>query len=259
MPPATIQLRIRGADDNTYYDDGDGSRVFNISDGSFAADKTVSINGLTLTGADSNSVGGAIFNQENLTVNQSTITGNSAVGGGGIHNQYGTVEVQDSTISNNYSFYGAGILSRSGSAAVKNSTISGNSTTGRGGGILSFSGNVTLTDSTLSYNSASGNGGGMAVYGSYFGTANFTITGSTISGNSSQGSGAGIFALRRTGNLTVTDSLIRYNHARAAAGASPTSATTPGPAPPRSPAQQFVAIRQATPAVVLAVIAPTST
>lgn len=233
-------------DDATVGDDGDGSRVFNIDSGNFVADKTISITGLTLAGADTFNQGGAIFSRENLNVTASTISGNSAQSGGGIYSAYGTLNVADSTIADNVATYrgggvngqggnlvvtgssvfgnvanvGAGIVrSGNGSLAVTNSTISGNSATWRGGGILSIDGKVTLTDSTLSYNSAaSGNAGGLAVYSSYFGTADTTVTGSTISGNTSQGNGGGIFFNRSNGILTVTDSSIRYNHAQGAGG-----------------------------------------
>jgi len=61
-------------DDGDVTNDGDGSRVFNIDDGTNTL-LTVSIAGLTLEGGDVRGDGGAIFSRENLSVTDSTISG----------------------------------------------------------------------------------------------------------------------------------------------------------------------------------------
>ena len=57
--------------------DGDGSRVFSISDGIRQNHLDVVLGGLTITGGDAAFAGGGIFTYENLTLIDSVITGNS--------------------------------------------------------------------------------------------------------------------------------------------------------------------------------------
>ena len=57
--------------------DGDGSRVFSISDGIRQNHLDVVLSGLTITGGDAAFAGGGIFTYENLTLIDSVITGNS--------------------------------------------------------------------------------------------------------------------------------------------------------------------------------------
>jgi CSLREA domain-containing protein len=123
------------------------------------------LDGLVITGGNTETAGGGILNIENstLTVTNSTISGNSADIGGGIFNaSTGTVTVTNSTISGNIaSFDGGGIGSSSGTITITNSTISGNSaTSGIGGGISNFSGTITIASSTISGNNSAGEGGG---------------------------------------------------------------------------------------------------
>jgi hypothetical protein len=92
--PGAAELTIRAFDPTPTMKNGDGGRVFFVSDGNDATFIDIEIAGLTLTGGDRNSSGlsggGAILSSENLTVADSTISGNGAAGaGGGIANQLG--------------------------------------------------------------------------------------------------------------------------------------------------------------------------
>ncbi len=193
-----LTIDASGNDPTPNVNNGDGSRIFNISDGLVAffpnspVVQDVVIRGLTLTGGD---FGGAINNAERLTIERTTISGNSAS-------------------------FAAGGITTYGDLTVTSSTISGNSTGGDGGAIRASSGNiVTITDSLISGNKAAGYGGGVAGY-----KADFTVTRSTISHNSAGRQGGGISArmadsgLTLTKTVTITDSTITGNSAGSSGG-----------------------------------------
>lgn len=192
-----LAIDASGNDPTPTTNNGDGSRVFNIDDGDNGTQLGVSISGLTLTGGDVGTSGGAISSRENLSIIATTIVGNFAaaptfnVAGGGILNVSGRLNVVDSTISGNSSFKGGGIQSIGANAQliVTRSIISGNFAVDDGGGIQTLSSNSVLTvvDSTISGNSTGSGGNGGGIYASFGATV--SITGSTISGNTS-GSGA---------------------------------------------------------------------
>ena len=150
----TDDLTINGLGaDFLSVDAGGLSRVFNINDGYDNNFIDVLIDGLTITGGNTSSDGGGIFNFENLTVTNSTISGNTANKGGGIYNYDGYLTVTNSTISDNR---GGGIrhgLQSDEYTNITNSTISDN----LGSGI--FTGRYTIlgvTDSIISGNSGTG-------------------------------------------------------------------------------------------------------
>ncbi len=191
---------------------GNGSRVFNVDDGSSSSTKTVSISGLTLAGGDASGNGGAIRNLENLTVTNSTISGNAATGnGGGIYSANHNLVVTGSTVSGNTAKYGGGIYCVKGTLIVTGSTISGNSATSAdGGGIYSEKCPVTVSSSTISGNSAAGDGGGI-----FADATTVTVTSSTINGNTAD-AGGGIS--NGYGTLNVTNSTISGNQAKSDGG-----------------------------------------
>ncbi len=131
------------------------SRVFQINSGF-----TVGLSGMTITGGNTNNVGGGISNGGTLTLTGVHLTNNVGGGGGGIENS-GTLTVINSTISNNTvnsSLRGGGI-ENTGTLTVTNSTISGNRVTSgsaNGGGIWSAGVSVTITNCTITDNEAAG-------------------------------------------------------------------------------------------------------
>jgi hypothetical protein len=91
--PGANLLTIKAFDPTPATKNGDGSRVFTIDDGSTTTVRDVSISGLTLTGGDVATSGGAISSAENLVVTDCVINGNntgmlfSSGAGGGIFSQ----------------------------------------------------------------------------------------------------------------------------------------------------------------------------
>ncbi|MBF2048181.1 MAG: DUF4347 domain-containing protein, partial [Elainella sp. C42_A2020_010] len=162
------------------------SRVFNIDSGNIVADRTVSLDRVTITGGNAGGFdGGGIRSREILTVTNSTISNSVSRAGGGIDSN-GSLSVANSTISNNSSTFGGGIVSNSELfgpiTVIRNSTISGNSS-GAGGGIYNFNGLLQLRNSTVTANSApAGRGSGVISVGSDIRTE---VVSSIIAGNSS--------------------------------------------------------------------------
>jgi fibronectin-binding autotransporter adhesin len=210
--------------------DGKGSRIFNINDGT-SASISVSLAGLTLTGGDMASTGGAIISQENLSVSSCTISGNYAsIGGGGIYTR-SELSVDHSVITGNTSELraGGGIYSyplptSPASLTITDSTITNNATMfSEGGGIRKRYGDLTIERSIVSNNKASTAGGGMSIAD---GTFSVLIADSEITGNSSISQpgfpalqyGGGIFITNGSINATIERSLIDGNHARQGGG-----------------------------------------
>jgi|GEM_PF-6979961 len=74
-------------------------RIFNIDDGRAEENIDVSLYRLTLTGGNSDSVGGAILSQEDLTITDSQISENiSLYKGGGIYQAGGSIYIERSQI-----------------------------------------------------------------------------------------------------------------------------------------------------------------
>ncbi len=221
--------------------DADGnSRVFKVDDENIEISKTVTIDGLTITGGgslDSFSYdsGMGIDNRENLTITNSTVSGNHAANGtGGIRNSSrAIINISNSVISDNIGTDGGliagpgGIASpggiyNSGTATISNSTISGNTSINSyyygGGGIFNI-GLATISDSIISNNSASSLGGGidngrLGVSGS-----NLIVTNSTITGNTAS-SGGGIYNSTDDASASINNSTISGNRARFGGGIS---------------------------------------
>ncbi len=190
-----------GNDPTPELNDGQGSRIFNIDDGNLFGDSPVTLRGMTLTGGDVSTQGGAIRGSETLTLESAAISENAAYRhGGGIWNS-ASVTINASTISGNTSGSDGGGIWAS-SVVVSSSTFSANSADDAGGGIFA-SGDATIGSSTIAGNSAEDGGG-------VYADGDVTVTSSTISGNSADYDGGGIYA---DGDLTVTSSTIAGNSA----------------------------------------------
>jgi hypothetical protein len=140
-----------------------------------------------------------------LTLTDSTVSGNTAYygSGGGIEGSYLTLT--DSTVSaNTASYNGGGIATTHGYLTLTDSTVSGNTAGNHGGGIWGY-GRLTLTNSTVSANTASYRGGG--IWSHYV----LTLANSTVSGNDANQSGAGIYKDVRSGNATLTHTIVADN------------------------------------------------
>ncbi|GAB4547177.1 MAG: hypothetical protein Tsb0014_41800 [Pleurocapsa sp.] len=195
--------------ENLTIDGNNSSRVFKIDDGDDNNLKQVSIDGLTITGGNTDQNGGGIESQENLILSNSIVANNFAGDlGGGIHKATfeGNLKVINTVVTDNTGRRGGGIQFSFGNTEVLNSTLSGN-VANTGGGIDQGSGgNLKVVNSTIANNTADTRTGG----GIYNGYGEITVTNSTITGNTSSDSfdGGGI---ANGGQATITSSIIANN------------------------------------------------
>lgn len=199
-----------GASIITVTKSGAAGRMLDINAGA----PTVTISGLTFTGGDPASAGGAIAKADgSLTIQSSVFTNNQTTGtfagGGALYSAAGSLTIQNSTFSGNTGA-GGGALYHSNSAGallIQNSTFSGNTARRAGGALYATSGNITIQGSTFSGNSAGRAGGALYARGNNGGV---NIQNSTFSGNTATGDGGAIF-LYVDSNATISNSTITGN------------------------------------------------
>ncbi|MBN1993561.1 MAG: hypothetical protein JW953_12750 [Anaerolineae bacterium] len=240
----TRSVTIEGVDtETTIIDGGDISSVFVITNSATVMlDKLTIYNGAG-TDADTDSLGGGIYNYNgNLTVRDSYVYYNAADYGGGIFNS-GTLLVQDSSVSGNTGLYHGGGIHNYGTLSVRDSLIYNNDADQFGGGIYNETGAMILSGSEVSENVADQGGGltnlggtttiedtdiisntAQAAGGILNEAINFnsrdynavmTVTGSRVLSNTSDAEGGGglLNASRDhlTATLTISNSLVSYN------------------------------------------------
>ena len=161
------QLTIQATDPTPGIFNGDGFEIFTITDDDSENVAEVKISGVTLTGGDSATAGGAISSEEKLSLKDVSIHDNaSALSGGGIFSA-GGISIEESTISGNSSGDEGGGVAAVGDGTeivFLSSTISGNTSVGDGGGLHFADLNPTklrLEHSTVTQNIAGGTGGGV--------------------------------------------------------------------------------------------------
>ena len=191
---------------------GSEFRIFYVLNriGPGGAPVTLTLNDLTISGAEFSNSGAGLFNDGAVVVlNRVTLSGNVAGdAGGGLHNESGTVHVNYSTISGNSAADdGGGINNAFGKVFVDHSTISGNEAQDDGGGLHNLSGTVTITFSTISGNRSIDWGGGVSNLG-----GTIVIRTSTLTANTASDQGGGLVNV--DGTVTVADrSIVSGNHA----------------------------------------------
>ncbi|HEX4524584.1 MAG TPA: IPTL-CTERM sorting domain-containing protein [Casimicrobiaceae bacterium] len=196
-----------GASVITITKSGAAGRLLDINVGT----PTVTISGLTFTGGDPATAGGAIAKTGgSLTIQSSVFTNNQTTGtfagGGALYSAAGSLTIQNSVFSGNTGA-GGGALYHSNSAGallIQNSTFSGNTARRAGGALYATSGNVTIQSSTFSGNTAGRAGGAL------YSRDNLVIQNSTFSGNSATGDGGAIF-LYGGSTATISNSTITGN------------------------------------------------
>ncbi|MBQ6773489.1 MAG: putative Ig domain-containing protein [Synergistaceae bacterium] len=165
--------------------------------------KTVTLDGLIITGGNGSS-GGGVQNRGTLTMTNCTVSGNTASNGGGVYNEYqGTLTMTNCTIANNTStgnYGGGGVFKDGGTLTMTNCTISGNKTTGSlgGGGVFNGKNNngngpLTMTNCTVANNTAT-NGGGVYNY-----SATLTMKNTFVWGDANN-----VIYNRNSGTITAT-------------------------------------------------------
>ena len=193
-------ITIQATDPTPGVANGDGFQIFTISNDPPAGSEdpdtlaTVAISGLTLTGGDSATAGGAIFSTELL-------------------------DLIDVNIVDNHSAERGGAIYTSQRVTLLQSTVAGNSAGNDGGGIHT-TGGVHLTESTVSGNSSGDEGGAISIEGIGANSGQeILITSSTISGNTSVGNGGAMHVLdENPTKLRVLHSTIFDNHSSAGTG-----------------------------------------
>lgn len=219
-----LTLDASGSDPTPDVNNGDGSRVFTIRGDESATD--FSISGLTLTGGDSPTDGGAIASitgsNGTLVIDATTMTGNNAARyGGGVFWQ-GPFEITASRLSGNRAVRGGAALLSSSRAIgdrIAGAEILENMA-GLGAGVYWLGRTLSVVDSTISHNATiSVPGGGSSLLqsggGLFLRGQATTIVNSTISGNRAA-RGGGAYA--HSGSLTVQDCTIADNVATVGGG-----------------------------------------
>ncbi|MFI5143227.1 MAG: IPTL-CTERM sorting domain-containing protein [Thermoanaerobaculales bacterium] len=183
------------------------ARIFNISG---ADTLSVTISGLTLTGANATGDGGAIHNTNvNVTLSFDTLSANTASGeGGAIFNQcsFGpngsTFTINGSTLSGNHANKAGAIRSTGYHMVITDSTISGNHATDSVGGIKLENAFASIYNSTVSGNSAN-LGGGILLNQNYV-----LDLFSTIVAKNTDSTGASDLARNSNSTINASNSLI---------------------------------------------------
>ncbi len=186
---------------------------------------TVTIENLTLTGAEVLGDGGGLYSNTDGTVNimNSVISGNRVTGfgedGGGIANRGdGNINIQGSVISDNEltggtGSRGGGIFNFGGSGTVNviNSAIINNTADDDGGGLYAETAPMNIANTTIFGNLALGEGGGMRQADSTATLSNVTIYGNRSEDAANpEGNGGGIHA-RNGAIITMTNSIVAGN------------------------------------------------
>ena len=223
--PVTDSVTITGpgAPSMTLTKSGGAARIFDINGGA----PTVTISGLTFTGAGGAGIKGGAIRQigGTLNVQNSVFTNNTAASGGGaLYTESGTLNISDSVFTGNSvgapndgNFDGGALYIGSGNVTIQNTTISGNFCGNDGGGIYQSNGSLTIIGSTLSNNQAQYGSAISRFNGGTTSIVNSTITGnSTFPGFSSLYQGGAIFLYG--GTTTITNSTIANNSAPNAVG-----------------------------------------
>ena len=223
VPPSTPQvvdtlgksLVIRSTDgpEKTSIDGEGRRRVITVSPNKYA---TVHLDGLTITGGDTDERGGGIYAPEtNLTITNCIITGNAAYDfGAGVCCWHSNLVMERCTVSDNSGHASGGGLRclGSGTVSISDCTFTSNRTWQYSGGAISLYGIITgsVTNCIISNNECTfGFGGGLSMWsGCQVNVANCTITGNACGGQMGEGGG---ISCRSACISTITDCLITGN------------------------------------------------
>lgn len=179
---------------------GDGWRILEVDDGSFATDMQVTLSGLKFANADHDDIGGAILNRGNLRIDSVVFAGNHVWGDGGAVYDDGVLEVTQSQFIGNTADKGGGLYTRGANVST---TLFESNNASRGGAIYA-AGPAQLLDSAIVDNTAT-YGAGVWI------TGRVAIEGVTISGNRADEGAALIFNGTGFNSSTVSHSTIVRN------------------------------------------------
>ncbi|MCX4247581.1 right-handed parallel beta-helix repeat-containing protein [Paraliomyxa miuraensis] len=190
----------------------EGAAVTTIDGGGAAPTLVVSagevvITGFTLTGGQSNGLGGglSITGTDLVTVEQCTITGNTSSDGAGVYTYVGAqLVLVDTTIADNIGGIGGGLAMNgnglTGSLTMTGCTVANNVSDELGGGMALFDIPQVTIDSSSIIDNDGLDGAGIGTAGS-----TITLTDTTVQRNVATGSGGGLLLYAGSGTVTVID------------------------------------------------------
>ena len=200
--------------------EGDGFQLFTIDNEDPDSEDPdtiarVLISGLTLTGGDSATAGGAIFSAENLSLEDVRIHDNFSAETGGAVAATGPLSISGSSIENNTAIDDGGAVHTTSALSVDRSSLLNNQSADEGGAIAAEGGGteVVVTSSTISGNTATGSGGAIHILDEN--PTKFRVLHSTVYNNHADsdgdgsGSGGGIYMF--DGVLALEHSIIGGN------------------------------------------------
>jgi len=171
------------------------------------------LQGVTLTGADHDGDGGAIFLYagNTLTISDCTFSSNSATGNGGAIRADGALTLWNATFDDNEAGnIGGAIASFGGALEIHTSSFTNNRAPANRGGAIISSDTTTIVDSTFSGNTA--NTGGAI----FFSAASLTVERTTFEDNDASYGGAlslRCFDTSPCGSVGIEDSTFSLNDA----------------------------------------------
>jgi hypothetical protein len=204
LPPVTGDITIHGYGATVERSDSAPQfRIIHVLHGG-----SLTLNGVTVTGGDSATLGGGILNDGALRLAFSAVERNvSDGGGGGIGSRPGSsLTVVASSVSDNATpgANDGGAIATGGAVAISGSVIAGNTAGGAGGAIESF-GTLTVSGSAFVDNSA-------PIGGALFDQSTATVTRSMLRGNHADDRGGAVYVDTGT-SLTLARSVVHGNSA----------------------------------------------
>jgi hypothetical protein len=144
-------VTILSGDIGTAHDDTDNCYHVFYHPETLALDATTMLDGVTVTGGNSDNCGGGMYNSySSPTLTNCTFTGNSADRcGGGMYNYDSSPTLTNCFFSENSADYGGGMHNRYSSPTLTNCTFTGNSANYRSGGMYNYDSSPTLTNCIL--------------------------------------------------------------------------------------------------------------
>jgi len=194
--PTILSGDLNGDDAENFANNSDNSYHVVTASG---VDATTILDGFTITGGNTNSEGGGMYNKDSSpTLSNLIFTNNKGAVGGGMYNENGSPILTNITFYRNDADAGGGMFNRNGKPTLTNVTFSENTTNQLGGGMHNEDSSPTLTNVTFSRNKAIDYGGGMCNVANN-GTTNPKLTNVTFFQNEAGKKGGGIVHIAYTG------------------------------------------------------------
>jgi hypothetical protein len=204
LPPVTAAVTVHGYGATIERSDSAPQfRIIHVLQGG-----SLTLNGVTVTGGDSATLGGGILNDGALRLAFSAVEGNvSDGGGGGIGSRPGSsLTVVASSVSDNATpgANDGGAIATGGAVSISGSVIAGNTAGGAGGAIESF-GTLAVSGSAFVGNSA-------PIGGALFDQSTATMTRAMLTGNHADDRGGAVY-VDEGSSLTLAHSVVHRNSA----------------------------------------------